>query len=493
MGPSKDNMTRIYKVALYSVLAVVMLIVGYFVVVSRKEQSCNVLLITIDALRADHLGCYGYRLETSPTIDRLAKEGIRFTDCTVQWPKTTQSMASMLTGMYPKTSGIRAFGSRLSSSFNVLSEVFRENGYRTGAVVANFNIGKKFGFDQGFDRFVESWQEAWKKYAPGKAFENRRGKVKMFTNATIVTDQAVKWLIDTRESKKPFFLWLHYMDPHGPYIPPRAYEKYFVDAHESEQIVLSKLPKYQLYKDRENGQAVTDIGFYRTMYDREIRYLDDELARLFEKVKQLEGSRKTVIVFAADHGESLGEHDYYLEHGKFSYQPCAHIPLIIIKVGVLAQAKTIKEPVGLIDMPVTLLELVDIKVPKTFEGRSLLDMMLGEKNASVPEYTFMETGYDIKHPQLTVRHGRWKLIHVQSQLDLAAMTGSEYELYDVYSDPQELNNLATQKPTITNALSKILHKWYASGSKHVNEASEVDFNTLDDKTKEMLRSLGYLK
>ena len=229
------------------------------------------------------------------------------------------------------------------------------------------------------------------------------------------------------------------------------------------------------------------------MYDREIRYLDDELGRLFEEVKRLEGSRKTVIVFTADHGESLGEHDYYLEHGQFSYQPCAHIPLIIIKDGLLAKAKTIKDPVGLIDMPVTLLELVGIKAPKTFEGRSLLDMMLGEKDARVPEYTFMETGYDVELPQLAVRYGRWKLIYVQSKRDLAAMTGSEYELYDVYSDPQELNNLAAQKPNITNSLSKILHKWYASGSKYLNEASEVDFNTLDDKSKEMLKSLGYVE
>ena len=127
----------------------------------------DVLLITVDTLRADHLGAYGYRLPTSPNLDRLASHGVRFADCTVQWPKTWPSMASLLTGAYPRTTGITQgyLLERIPDAHLLLSEVFRRHDYRTGAVVANFNIGVTFGFDQGFDRFVESWQEAWRREA----------------------------------------------------------------------------------------------------------------------------------------------------------------------------------------------------------------------------------------------------------------------------------------------------------------------------------------
>ena len=200
-----------------------------------------------------------------------------------------------------------------------------------------------------------------------------------------------------------------------------------------------------------------------------------------------------MIVLTADHGESFSEHNYYLEHGKFSYQTCAHVPLIIVKDGVLPKGKTIDAPVGLIDVSGTILRLVGIDVPAAFEGQNLVEMMLDEKNATVRDYTFMESGYHKGFPQLTVRYDQWKLIHIQSQYDLALMTGAEYELYDVYSDPGEVHNLADEKPNIVTELSEVLHKWYISGPRYVEKGAEIDIDTLDPKALEMLKSLGYVK
>jgi len=486
---------RVSYLLLAAIVVLTLVFACHLLLSEGSVEPPNVLLITIDALRADRLGCYGYRLDTSPNIDRLSQRGVLFADCTVQWPKTWPSMASLISGMYPKATGVRINQRVLPSSLYVMSEIFGQAGYRTGAVTANFNIGRKFGFDRGFDYFVESWQDMWKQQEGDIPFHNRPGKVKFFTNATIVTDQALKWLNENRKNPKPFFLWLHYMDTHGPYVPPQSYDKYFQNAYKSEPAPLRKLPPYQLHKDTETGHTITDIGFYRAKYDREIRFLDDELGRLFKKIRKLGANRKTIIIFTADHGESFGEHNYYLEHGRFPYQACAHVPLIIIKDGILPKGKRIEKPVGLIDVSATILELAGIEVPATFEGQSLVGMMLGEKNATAPEYVFMESGYDPNFPQLTVRYGRWKLIHVQSQSDLAAMAGTKHELYDVYKDSAEVNNLIDQEPNIAAHLSEVLHKWYASGPRYEEKGTEtkIDIETFDPKVIEMLKSLGYVK
>ena len=465
---------------------------SYHALRSGRWKSPNVLLVTIDTLRADRLGCYGYGIETSPNIDELAQRGVRFADCTVQWPKTWPSMASLITGAYPKTTGMRIEHRVLPSSFCVLSKVFGQAGYRTGAVTANFTIGKTFGFDLGFDHFVESWQDKWNEITGDAPFRNKPGKVKMFTDATIVTNQALKWLRESNR-KKPFFLWLHYMEPHGPYVPPPAYKSYFTGKYKPEPAPLKKLPPYQRQKDPETGKTITDIGFYRAQYDREIRYLDDELARLLAEISKLCSDRNTVIVFTADHGESFGEHNYYLEHGRFSYQACAHVPLIIVKDGVLPEGKTIEEPVGLIDVSATMLELAGIEVPASFEGQSLVGLMHDEVNTTAPEYVFMESGFVIDRPQLTVRHGRWKLIHVTALLNQVRMAGTEYELYDVNDDPSEVHNLADQHPELVARLSKVLHKWYTTGPRYGEDGTKVDIESLDPKAVEMLRSLGYVE
>jgi arylsulfatase A-like enzyme len=460
---------------------------------SRPDsEGPNVLLITVDTLRADRLGCYGYGLETSPFIDRLAGRGVRFADCTVQWPKTWPSMASLHSGAYPKTIGVRHKHRVLDPKLLMMGEVFQAEGYRTAAVVANFNVGKLWGFDQGFDAFVESWQEGWAAEAGDKRFVNQPGKVKRYTNARIVTDQGLRWLRED-DDDKPFFLWLHYMDPHGPYVPPAEYGELFQGAHPPEPVALGKLPRYQVQVEPGTRKPITDLAFYRAQYDREVRFLDDELERLFEELDRLGVEREnTLVVLSADHGESFSEHGYYLEHGKFSYQACARVPLIVVQEGRLPAGRVVEEPVGLLDASATILDLAGIELPATFEGQSLVGVMDDREGASTPPYVFMQAGYkDLS--QLTVRYGDWKLIAVPAPEDRALMTGGDYELYDVRADPDELVNLADQHPDLVARLSEILLGWFNGGPRWVEPGKDYDLDTLTPQEQEMLRGLGYIQ
>lgn len=455
---------------------------------TEARRRPNVLLITVDTLRADRLGSYGYSLPTTPNIDKLAARGVRFDDTTAQWPKTWPSMASMLSGAYPKTIGVNYRGRELHPTLLLLGEVFQQEGYRTAAVVANVNVGARFGFDQGFDAFMESWDETWTRQAGDVPFRQQRpGDVKRFTNAKTVTDHALGWLRES-DSSRPFFLWLHYIDPHGPYIPPPEYAEYFRDAsYPSVELDRSRVARYQVQVDPKTHRPITDLGFYLAQYDREVRFLDDEIGRLLSDID----AKRTLVVFSADHGESFNEHDYWLEHGKLPYQECARLPLIVAQHGRLPAGRVVESPVGLIDVPVTILELAGIGIPATFEGHSLTGLIDGDDVSAGPAYVFMESGYQ-EATQLTVRQGEWKLIRIRAQEDREEMTGTEFELYDVRADPGESTNLAAARPDVVERLSRVLDEWYRGGPQRREGAEELDPQSLSPEELEQLQSLGYV-
>ena len=427
---------------------------------SPRSASPSVLLITVDTLRADRLGSYGYSLDTSPHMDALAASGVRFSNASVQWPKTWPSMASLMSGRYPHTNGMGLVRRVLPDSVVLLGELFQAAGYDSAAVVANFNVSRMFGFGQGFDHFVESWQEKWKEEEGSELFVNAPGRVKEYTNATLVTDQALRWIWSRAGSDRPFFLWLHYMDPHGPYLPPQKYAELFEGQHESAEIPLMLLPRYQ--RQRRAGRVVTDLAFYQAQYDREIRYLDDEIGRLLEQISRLDlGDLLTVLT--ADHGESMGEHRYYLGHGMLPYQASARVPLIVVGPGIGPPGRAIDTPVGLVDLSGTLLELAGLPVPETFEGTSLAAQLRGDPEGPLPRYVFMQSGANEERPQLAVRDGRWKLVHVRMHEERRAMSGAEFELYDLEADPHETENLASRHPGVVSRLGLVLDQWFGDG------------------------------
>jgi arylsulfatase A-like enzyme len=447
----------------------------------------NLLLISVDTLRADHLGSYGYRLDTSPTIDALAASGVRFADATVQWPKTWPSMASMLTGKYPATTGVRYAPRRpLPLEHATLADALRGAGYGTAAIVANPNVGRELQFDQGFDRFVESWVEELKRRTGTGKLVNAPGAVKTFTNATIVTDGALR-LIDARDHEKPFFLWLHYIDPHGPYAPPNDYRGTFFGKYRPQPVPLAELPPYQVQIDRERGTRSADLGFYIGQYDREIRYLDDELARLLKRLDELGLGDNTLIVLTADHGEHLDEHGYYLEHGKSPYQPTAHVPLVFRLPGRVPEGRVVTEPVGLIDLVPTVLQVLGVPIPPDVQGVSLVPLWEGEDGTP---YVFMESG--TRQPsQLSVRKGSWKLAKLRAKEDRERFGRNEIELYDLASDPGERRDVRAEHPEVARELEAALARWQATTP--VYRKSDAGPAGVDDRTRELLKGLGYIE
>ena len=449
----------------------------------------NILLVTVDALRADHLGVWGYRLETSRNIDRLAASGVRFADATVQWPKTWPSMVSMLTGTYPATSGIRMTPRRpLPAESVTLAEILRGAGYRTGAVVANVNLGKAFAFDQGFEHFVESWVEEVLRRKGKTTFRNAAGRVKQFTNAERVTDQAIA-LLDELSKEGPFFLWLHYIDPHGPYVAPPGYAHLFVGEHPPQPVPIADLPRYQVQRD-ERGAVVDDLGFYRAQYDREIRYVDDQLGRLLAALDERHLRKRTLIVLTADHGESLGENRYYLEHGALPYQSTVHVPLIVAQRGRLPAGRLIDEPVGLIDLAPTILELLDVERPSTIQGTSLAPSILGTSEAGA-RLVFLESGSEDRK-QFAVRRGRWKLVQLLSEKDRAWVGRNELELFDLSRDPGEEKDLLEAQRGVAAELESALAQWRSATSRYQG-SKPIDLHQLDPRSRQQLEALGYLE
>ncbi len=446
----------------------------------------NVLLITVDTLRADHLGCYGEPLATSPAIDGLAAAGVRFDDVTVQWPTTWPSLASFWTGTYPTTNGVVYEPHRvLGPEFPTLAELARKEGYRTAAVVANVNLGRNFGFDRGFETFVESWSEARKRETGSDSFVNSPGLVKRYTNATLVTDQAAA-ILASWSGGEPHLLWVHYIDPHGPYLPPPAYAAQFRDAFPPDPIPLTRIPQYQRQPGPDGAPVATDLGFYRAQYAREIRYVDDEIARLLDALAAAKAPRRTLIAFTADHGESFGEMHDYLRHGAVPGQSNLRVPLILVDSEQLPRGHVVRAPVGVIDAAATLAKLMGLRATLP-AGQDLTPAIRDESRA--PAFVFSESGL-VQPTQLVVRRGRFKLVLVRAFPDRVEFTLPELALYDVDADPTEQTNVAASHPEVVRELGAALDAWRQATPVYGGAANGAK---VDESTQEMLRALGYVK
>jgi arylsulfatase A-like enzyme len=451
----------------------------------------NVLLISIDTLRADHVGAYGYELDTTPTIDALAARGVRFADTTPVWPKTWPSMAAMVTGKYPITNGIRLRPRRPLPADNVtLAEALHGAGYATGAVVANMTLGRTFGFDQGFDHFVESWVDEATRLTVTASFDNAPALVKRFTNGRIVTDQGIAALdVLTAGKGTPFFLWLHYIDPHGPYMPPPEYGSLFAGAHPRAPVPLEDLPEYQRQVDPATGVVSNDVGFYATQYDREIRFVDTQIGRLLAALDERGLTRNTLVVLTADHGESMAENRYYLEHGNVPYQTNAAVPLILALDGRFDGGRVVHQPVGVIDVFSTVLAATGTPLPPDVASASLLPVVDGD--APAPPHVFMESG-QYEPFQLVARKGSWKLVYLRAPEDREWLSRPELELYDLARDPTENTDVRTSHPDVVAELLSALTQWRSTTPHYPRDANQ-DLDQIDDRTQEMLRALGYVE
>ncbi len=436
----------------------------------------NILLITVDTLRADRLSSYGYPRRTSPTIDRLAAEGVRFDQAIVQWPKTGPSFASIFTGTYPKDHRlIPRVGIPVPSSYRMLAEVLLAQGYSTHAVVSNAALAKDFSFDQGFTSYVESW----KREPTGDNPDN--------TGASHVTALALARASRLRPDE-PFFLWVHYLDPHFPYSPPGEWSDLFQgdEWFDPTERILIDLD----HPNRRTGgigqRFVLDdrdeMAFYSARYDAEIAYADAQIEVLLKKMTELGLLRDTLTVVTSDHGEAMGERRYYFDHGPVGYETALRVPLIFHFPGVLSP-RVDRNPVEVLHLAPTLLQVAGVPLENDSwrQGRSLIPRLLGSSEVAA-ESTL---AYAQAERHLVVRDRQFKFLRRPG----GAM------LFDLVGDPGESVDVGEEYPKERRRLRKALTRW----RKAERFELAVDTNGLDGstgveaETEQQLRALGYIQ
>ncbi len=432
----------------------------------------NVILIVVDALRADRLGCYGYSRDTSPNIDKLAKEGALFSQAFSHGAGTRIAVASLLTSFYPSVHQVYTLESSLEDRFVTLAEVLQENGFVTVAFAPD-NVPASYNFFQGFDSFYELPHSS--------------------DSAQKSTDKILAWLNQNRDSGKRFFIYAHYFGLHAPYIVPDPYERLFwqgpVDGKMRD--FARRFARTKNYDPTRGGMIPEGAmaGYLESQYDAKVRYTDDSLAELFKGLKALGLWDNTLIILTSDHGEELMDHGNFF-HEQSLYDELIRVPLIMRLPKAIAENKTMPQMARHIDVMPTVLEMLNIYPSSPMQGDSLLSLIRGK---TVPEPdTFSEAHYSGEHLK-AIRTDRWKLIETH---DLGSRSYS-YELYDLKSDPKEAGNLALRSLKALNLLQAQLKDYSVSCEKIRNsilgEGFEAKPVILDEETKEKLKSLGYVQ
>jgi arylsulfatase A-like enzyme len=438
-----------------------------------SEPLPNVLLITVDTLRADHLSCYGYHLKTTPNIDRLASKGVRFDRAYTPIPLTGPAHFSLLTSRYPQEHGARINGvaHREDARLLFLPQILRKFGYRNAAFISAWPLTSRLThLDTWFDHYDEDLVRTYQVFSSSRHAED-------------VTPRAIEWL--EANDDRPFFLWVHYFDPHSPYE------------------LREKFAKLEGNGDWVNGSAEVDEETRERVrnYDSEVAHADDYIGRLLGVVDELKLRQSTLVVLAADHGESLGEHDY-VGHGRHLYENIVRVPLMFRFPGVVEAGKVVEERVSLLDVTPTILELTvkratgDLQLPVPFAGRSLAPHLNGD--SSLSEQTIRYVTYAGKKGFMP----RWFSFLWVSHGDLPLRIGhaigprkviwtpedKSLEIFDVSRDPLELSPIAPRTKTSPYKLETTrLKRWYKSTA---GRASEVKMTEQDIK---VLRSLGYIQ
>lgn len=443
-----------------------------------SEPPRHLLLISIDTCRVDHLSAYGYDRPTSPTLESLAADGVRFERAFCQVPDTTPSHATMLTGRYPFVHGA-ANGVPLREGIPTLAEILAARGYRTAAFVSGFTMtAEASGLDRGFDPYDDALDRRGTETA--KEPNERR--------AEGTTDRALAWL--SEQGEEPFFLFVHYFDPHARYDPPEPY----LGAFPPRGAGRARLPLDQIPPYARIGRE-TDPAVFVARYDGEIRYADDQIARLLAALEDRGLREDTLICVTADHGESLTEHGNFFTHGWRLFEPSLHVPLVLSCPGRIPSGRGIDEIAGLVDLVPTLAELlaIDLDPEQEVDGRSLVAAMRG-RTASRPGHAIAKTTKSLTYRHLTEERGyrdhyavralRFKYLHSED--------GETTFLFDLERDPGELRDVKESHPAQVERLRGVLAHVLgdsATSAEFLPQASEEERARMAER----LRELGYLR
>ena len=416
----------------------------------------HVVLVSIDTLQPEHLGCYGYDRPTSPRLDAVAEAGVLFERATSPAPWTLPGHASMLTGLYPSRTGLRDHDVTLPDGVVTLASVLAANGYRTAAVVNSHNLSPTFGLNRGFQQYEYFREEV------GRREPTRE-----------IVDQALAWLEEHRDER--FFLFVHSYDVHSDYKSLPQYEQQFVRPYGG-RADGTTAQMVAVRTGRDGAFDAADAAHLIDLYDAGIRQFDDELGRLLDA---LAGRDDTLLVVTSDHGEEFLEHGSLL-HGRTQYEEVVRVPLIVRGPGVPAGAR-VATTVSLLDVMPTILSAVGAPVPTGLDGVDLSSTWRGKAAAIGERFLFHEADHNNAQPDVTraIRHDHDKL-------HLDRLTGA-VTLFDLATDPGEHRDLAAERAPLASDLRARLD---AFRQQHAEGGAAV---TLTPEQLERLKSLGYVR
>ncbi|MBM3987125.1 MAG: DUF229 domain-containing protein [Planctomycetes bacterium] len=435
-----------------------------------SERPQNVLVVLLDTTRADHLSCYGYERATTPVIDRLAAEGARFEDMRSQSSLTPVSASTLLTGSLPYRHGVRSLfsvgGETLSKDVACVAELWQRSGRRTAAFVSAKPMGAQYGLARGFETYHDDLAPSFERHGIERASDAPQRP------ADDTTELALAWL--EQHGREPFALLVHYFDAHDPsFVPPRDW---------LERNVSFPLPENLRRAGPEQRIPALTVPRHRVdLYDAELRFMDEQLGRIVERLRAQGTLDETLIVVLADHGEAFGEHGFWT-HG-ILYEEQLHVPFVLRGPGI-EPGTVVRERGRVVDVLPTLAELLDLPAPsQALDGRSLAAYLRGGAS-SEPRDVYAEVHHAPgdrlarDREMYALRSLDWKYIHRPA-------TG-RHELYDLASDPNELVNLYSPAHPRAVGLALRLTRMGALGG------AGVSLDGLSEAQLEELRALGYL-
>lgn len=478
--------------------------------IRSSPSDLNAAVVLWDAVRFDHVGCYGYFRNTTPNLDALAEQGVLFENAIAHSSRTKESVPSLFTSLLPSSHNVKHITDALPKNLLILPQAFKAAGYRTAAISFNPYISPPYGYKKGFNHFLTHSEEFIKinKTVLGHLLELSRRlplvgewtfSLLKFTrtnllsesslastDAATITDKAIQWL--EKNPRQAFFLFLHYEGGHAPYEAPEEYARLFGNEYDEDRI--TQHPESAgIFLPFQEGEPVPadDREKMVAQYDAKIRYHDDELGRLVGYLRESGLLEKTLLVIVSDHGEDFYDHHGW-GHGHSLYEELIHVPLVLYAPEYLPQGRRVEDLCGLTDLFPMVLNLCgmgqSLDLPYTLDGRDITPLV---KATSGPEHGRRYVLSELTQGQnfaRALRGERYKLIAVESGGEERIM------LFDLEQDPDEQKDISQEQPELSARLFKLMQERIEQAE---NRSFKPQRTSLDAQEKKALRSLGYIK
>lgn len=464
------------------------------------ENAPSVMVVTFDTIRADHFGAYGSETVTTPRFDQIAAEGVLFSEAWSQIPVTGPSHTTLWSGQAPWEHGALLNGISVNPDVVMLAEHLRANGWRTGGFVSAYVLDGDLGFSRGFEVYDDDfgWLQGWSDTLPGRlsAAITRRFSpehvVERIGGRTV--DQALSWL-DGLDGK-PFFVWVHLFDPHGPYLPPPPWDTayYQGDPRDPVHTSMEQVDGVAAYL-APTLEGITDVDWVMAQYAGEVSYADEQLGRLMDWLENAGVADNTLLVMAGDHGESLGEHGVWFNHGDDLYEASLRVPMAIRMPGTIEPGTVVSAPVELTDLAPTIYDLLKLNAPPTVSGIPLTDgfsdpafsprtearAMSFDRQANLEARKAGEITSPIYRMMALRKPGAYLYVHRDAE-------GYSDELYDL-TEGTDLDG-TVDNPGLSRALADSAHEHLRQMTQ---EALDRSSEEPDESTQDALRALGYIE